>query len=68
MDSRIEPTLVAHRQVARQITAYEPAIAEMLADPVVRQVMNRDGVSREALISLLQNAQAMRQARLANGA
>lgn len=64
MDSRVEPTLVARRQ----ITAYEPAIAEMLADPVVRQVMSRDGVSREALMSLLQAAQATRQARLTDGA
>ena len=35
----------------------------MLADPVVRQVMRRDGVSREDVIRLLDATRAMRKAR-----
>ncbi len=59
MDTRIEPMLVAHREIA----AYEPKIGDMLADPVVRQVMRRDGVSREDVIRLLDATRAMRKAR-----
>lgn len=59
MDSRIEPMLVAHREIA----AYEPKVRDMLADPVVRQVMNRDGVSREDVIRLLDATRALRRAR-----
>jgi hypothetical protein len=59
MDTRIEPMLVAHREIA----AYEPQIGDMLADPVVRQVMHRDGVSREDVIRLLDATRALRKAR-----
>ncbi len=59
MDTRIEPMLVAHREIA----AYEPKIGDMLADPVVRQVMHRDGVSREDVMRLIDATRAMRKAR-----
>jgi hypothetical protein len=59
MDTRIEPMLAAHRE----IQAYEPKIGDMLADPVVRQVMRRDGVSREDVMRLLDATRAMRKAR-----
>jgi hypothetical protein len=54
--------LVAHREIA----AYEPNVGDMLADPVVRQVMTRDGVSREDVIRLLDATRAMRKAREAS--
>jgi hypothetical protein len=33
--------------------APEPPIAEMLADPLVRLVMKRDGVSREEILRVM---------------
>jgi hypothetical protein len=38
----------------------EPAVSDMLADPVVHLVMKRDGVSREDILRLLHSAAADR--------
>ena len=40
----------------------EPAVADMLADPVVHLVMKRDGVSREEILRVLHSAAAERRA------
>jgi hypothetical protein len=39
----------------------EPAVADMLADPVVHLVMKRDGVSREEILRVLHSAAADRR-------
>lgn len=36
--------------------AIEPLVDEMLADPLVRLVMKRDGVSREEVLRVLKSA------------
>lgn len=40
--------------------AVEPAVSDMLADPVVHLVMKRDGVSREEILRVLHSAAADR--------
>jgi hypothetical protein len=42
----------------------EPALADLLDDPVTHAVMRRDGVTRQVLIRTIENARA----RLAQGA
>lgn len=51
-----------HRRVHRDDP--EPAIADLLDDPVTHAVMRRDGVTRQVLIRTIENARA----RLALGA
>ena len=41
-------------------SAVEPAVSDMLADPVVHLVMKRDGVSREDILRVLHSAAAER--------
>ncbi len=41
--------------------AVEPAVSDMLADPVVHLVMKRDGVSREEILRVLHSAAADRR-------
>ncbi len=43
----------------------EPAVADMLADPVVHLVMKRDGVSREEILRVLHSAAADRHSDVA---
>ncbi len=42
------------------IQTAEPAVADMLADPVVHLVMKRDGVSRDEILRVLHSAAADR--------
>ena len=42
----------------------EPALADMLADPIVHLVMRRDGVTEDALRRVIEAAQAMLRSRL----
>lgn len=45
--------------------APEPPIAEILADPLVRSVMKRDGVSREEILRVLRSVNYAREAAIA---
>jgi len=36
----------------------EPPLAELIEDPVTRAVMRRDGVTREALVRMLETARS----------
>jgi len=36
----------------------EPSIAELVDDPVTQMVMRRDGVTREALVQMLESARS----------
>ena len=42
----------------------EPALADLLADPIVHLVMRRDGVSEETLRRVIAAAQTMLRSRL----
>ena len=42
----------------------EPALADVLADPVVHLVMRRDGVTEEVLLRVIATAQAVLRSRL----
>ncbi|RDD62055.1 hypothetical protein [Ferruginivarius sediminum] len=39
----------------RHLAAAEPSIAELLADPIVRLLMARDGVGRRDIETLIEN-------------
>ena len=42
---------------AKAARTWEPALAEMLADPVIQAVMAVDGVSRTDIVTLMSEAQ-----------
>lgn len=48
-----------------QLTVHEPTLAEILADPIIQDVMRRDGVRREQIIALFNSLWLQRQGRAA---
>ncbi len=43
----------------------EPTLQELLAEPIIQEVMTRDGVRREHIVTLFENLRYLRKARAA---
>lgn len=54
---RISDSARISSQQAKAPRAWEPKLADMLADPVIQAVMAVDGVSRTDIVTLMSEAQ-----------